>query len=132
MQSETRQRERPQTRFAKAQDVLDLNDEFRELMAEPESGQHGHRQKALIREGPLTAAIYALDAGSRWPDHVVDGVVLIHLLEGHVQVATGEGSLELKPGQMVRLASGVRHDLSAIDASRVLLTIALEGPDSHS
>lgn len=130
-QAETRNRTRPEERFASTQAVLDLREQSRDLADEPDSGQAGHRQKALIREGPLTLALYHFQAGSRLPDHVVDGVVLIHTLEGRVRITTEQGSHELPAGCVLRLSSGVRHDLTALDTSRVLLTIALEGPDSQ-
>lgn len=97
-ESQARPREPPEARFARPEDHFDLRAAARELTGEPESGQHGHRQKALIREGPLTLALYLFEAGSRLPNHVVDGVVLIHVLEGHLQVTTAAGTHDL-PGQ---------------------------------
>ncbi|GEM_PF-514037 len=130
-ESETRTREHPETRFAASEDRFGLEDQFRLLMTEPDTSRKGHRQKALLREGPVTLAIYAFEAGSRLPDHVVDGVVLIHVLEGHLQVTTDTETHDMQAGHVLRLSAGVRHDVAAISPSRMLLTVVLEGPKSH-
>lgn len=130
-ESQVRLREPPEARFARPEDQFDLHAAARELAGEPESGQHGHRQKALIREGPMTLALYLFEAGSRLPNHVVDGVVLIQVLEGHLQVTTAAGTHDLPAGNVLRLSAGVQHDVIAVSSSQMLLTIALEGPGSH-
>lgn len=78
----------------------------------------------------MTLALYLFEAGSRLPDHVVDGVVLIQVLEGRLQVTTEQGTHDLPAGHVLRLSAGVRHDVAAAQPSRMLLTIALDGPDS--
>jgi len=124
-------RPRPAERFAPLEDVVDLNDAAARLRNEPNAGRHGHRQMALFHHGPATVALYCFEAGSKLPDHVVDGPVMIHVLEGRLRVSTNETKHELSAGQLLRLAPGVNHDVEATEASRMLLTVCVEGPNSH-
>src|SRR5450756_1793178 len=58
----------------------------------------------------------------------------IHVLAGHVQVTTREGSHELKAGALLVLSAGVTHDLYAPIQSQVLLPVSpgAQGPESPS
>jgi quercetin dioxygenase-like cupin family protein len=130
MRQEGYQRTAPRLRFAADTDRFDLNQAAEALLCEG-SGQNRHQQIALFKHGPATLALYCFKAGSSLPDHVVDGPVIIHTLEGCLSVRTDEGELTLEAGQLLRLAPGVRHDIAAISDSRMLLNICIEGPDSH-
>lgn len=127
-----RSRPHPAMRFSPPEDRVDLNAEIKALLEEPGSGQHGHRQKALFHHGPATLALYAFEAGSKLPNHVVDGSVIIQVLQGRLVVATENARHELSAGDLLRLAPGVVHDVEAVDQSQMLLTVCVEGPDSHA
>lgn len=128
---ENRVRPRPQERFAPAEHEVDLQAAADWLWQEPHAGQHGHRQMALFRHGPATVALYCFEAGSSLPDHVVDGSVLIHVLKGQLTVHTDSTAHKLSAGHLLRLAPGVKHDVEAEQASEMLLTVCIEGPNSH-
>ncbi len=64
-------------------------------------------------------------------DHVVDGPVMIHALSGRAIIKTDDGEHDLSAGKLLRLAPGVKHDVTAKEPTRLLVTICLEGPGSH-
>lgn len=127
-----RTRVAPQERFAPEEGEFDLEAASQALWNEANSGQHGHRQMALFRHGPATLALYCFEAGASLPDHSVDGPVIIQVLEGEIIVRTEHKEHKLPAGRMLRLAPGVTHNAEASTRSRMLLTICIEGPDSHS
>ena len=129
-QSPGRLRTPPEQRFAPPEELVDLPAAAHQLLAEP-SGQHGHKQMALFRHGQATLALYCFDAAGRLPDHVVDGPVIIHVLAGRLHVNTDHNTHTLAAGQILRLAPGVRHDVTADEPTQMLLTVCLQGPDSH-
>lgn len=129
--SEPRSRPRPADRFAVAEDQVDLNQAAEQLWNEPNAGQHGHRQMALFHHGPATVALYCFEPGAALPDHSVDGPVTIQVLTGQLTVKTEQGRYELAAGHLLRLAPGVRHDVEAQQRSEMLLTVCVEGPNSH-
>ena len=126
----TRLRPHPSKRFAPDEHVFDLKIAADELRAES-SGQRGHKQITLFKHGPSTLAMFMFDPGARLADHVVDGPVIMQTLSGHLSVTTDERSYALPAGTLLRLAPGVRHDVQASEASQMLMTVCVEGPESH-
>ncbi|HEX7009514.1 MAG TPA: AraC family ligand binding domain-containing protein [Phycisphaeraceae bacterium] len=129
--SSHRVRTPPRVRFAPSEDRFNLKTAAETLAREP-SGQRGHKQMALFRHGPATLALYLFETGASLPDHVVDGPVIIHVLQGRLKVATDQTEHDLPAGTLLRLAPNVRHDVSALERSQMLLTICVEGPGSHA
>ena len=126
-----RLREHPEQRFAGADEKFDLNDAIRRLHEEP-SGQHGHKQINLFKHGPASLALYHFDRGAKLDDHVVDGPVIIHVLNGRLIVRMDGQQHELGANELLRLAPGVCHSVEAVEHTEMLLTICVAGPGSHS
>lgn len=127
-ESQDRLRTPPRDRFEPSEDVIDLAEATRRLLSEPQSNRRGHRQIALFHRGCETLALFCFDAGGEMLRHQVDGVVVIHVLDGRLTVATPRARHELGPGQVLRLAASVPHDVTAGEPSRMLLTVFLESP----
>jgi len=106
--------------------LLDLSLEADRLMAK----LPGHRRQteSLAREAGVSVIMMAMEAGDILKEHSADGVVTIHLVRGHADLAADGKTHDLRPGQMVMLQPGVRHDVHAAEQSVVLLTVA-EGND---
>jgi len=121
-----RLREHPQRRFAAPEQFFDLQAAVEHLAAEPGMMAEGHRQIALYRHGPMTVGLFIFERGGRLPDHSAEGVVILHGLSGRFEVRTAQGSHALRPGQILILAPNVKHDIAALESSRMLLTVCLE------
>ena len=121
-----RLRQHPTPRFAAPQHQYDLDEVTAKLGQELEAGQAGHRQETLYKHGSTTVALFLFSHLTRLPPHRAKGVVMIHLLEGHLQV-TAEGQVhDLHAGHLLVLAPGVEHDVVAREVSRMLLTVHLD------
>ena len=81
------------------------------------------RTESLARESGVSLLMMAMEGGDSLNEHSAKGVVTIHLLRGHVTVASGETAVDLRPGQLVLMQPQVSHDLRAEEQSVVLLTI---------
>ena len=131
-ESPDRLREHPEQRFDAEALRYDLNQEAESLQAKAlAGGKAGHRQVTLykgsdINSGPTTIALFDFDAGMTLPPHLARGVVSIHVLAGQIEVAAAGDNHKLTPGQMLVLQPNVRHDVRAIESSRMLLTVCLE------
>lgn len=126
-----RLREHPAKRFAPSERKLDLDQCFEDLLAEPHEGTDGHRQIAIARQGHLTVLLFHFEEGGAIPEHVVEGAVTIHVLNGVLEVATENDVHALEQGQMLILAPGVVHDVQALEETRMLLTVHLQA-EPHS
>ena len=120
-----RLREHPSQRFSPSEDEIDLATATQHLLSEHEANRHGHRQIALFKGDAETLALFHFNAGGRFPDHSVDGTVIIQVLEGRLTVTTDQAAHALESGQLLRLRANVRHDVTAQDESRMLLTVFL-------
>lgn len=127
-----RLREHPQKRFADPERKVDLNDCTRELLDEPHRGTDGHRQIAIARQAEVTLILFHFREGSAIPEHVVDGPVTIHVLDGKLDVATESEVHTLSKDQLLFLAPGIVHDVTAHEESRMLLTVHLARPVEES
>jgi quercetin dioxygenase-like cupin family protein len=121
-----RLRQHPTPRFAPPQHRYDLDEATATLRRELDSGQAGHRQQTLYKQGATTVALFLFAAGSGLRAHRAKGIVMIHLLEGHVQITAEDQVHDLRAGHLLVLASGVEHDVAAQAVSRMLLTVHLD------
>ena len=85
----------------------------------------GHRRQTetLARESGVSVVLMAMEAGDALDEHAAKGAVTIHLLRGHASLAAEGSDRELRPGDLVMLQPGVRHDILAVEQSVVLLTL---------
>lgn len=123
--SDERLRQRPDDRFAASTHKFDLEQVATSLHAEPVSGQRLHRQETIYRHGPVTVALFLFEVGGKLPQHVAGGVVTVHVLHGHLKMSVEGEDHELTDGKMLVMAPGVRHDVLALETTRMLLTVCL-------
>lgn len=130
----TRLREAPASRFEGPQHFLDLLDLSAHLLNEAHAGANGHRQMTLFRHEATTIMLVAFEAGGEMADHRANGLVTIHVLDGALRIeagSQGEGELQthdLQAQQVLVLAPGVIHSVSAHQPSRMLLSVHMEKP----
>jgi quercetin dioxygenase-like cupin family protein len=122
-----RLRPHPEKRFLPPQLQIDLEQVASRLQGEPSSENRKHRQETLYHHGPLTVALFLFDQGASLPQHVAEGVVTVHVLQGRLKMAASGQVHDLPAGSLLVLAPGVQHDVQAIEATRMLLTVCLEG-----
>ncbi len=121
-----RLRQHARDRFAPPQHPYDLDEVTANLRHELEAGQAGHRQETLYKHGATTIALFLFGHLTGLSAHRTQGVVMIHVLDGHIQI-TAEGQVhDLHAGHLLVLAPGVEHDVSARTVSRMLLTVHLD------
>jgi quercetin dioxygenase-like cupin family protein len=125
MSEEKRLREHPEQRFGHAELPVNINEVAAKLLAEP-LGERRHRQETLYRHGPLTVALFLFEAGASMAPHRAEGVVTVHVLQGHLKMTAEARTHDLPAGSLLVLAPGVQHDVQAVEASRMLLTVCLD------
>ena len=130
-QQESGQKERlrthPSERFAGESHAFDLAEVLRDLRAEAHPAEHGHRQITIFQRTPITQVIFAFEPSGELTDHTAHGLVIIHVLEGQLIVQADGHDHELRVGCILVLNPDVRHNVRALEASAMLLTVHLEG-----
>ena len=86
----------------------------------------GHRRQTetLAREAGTSVVMMAMEAGDAIKEHSATSPVSVQLLRGHIALNAGGQALELRPGQLAFMQPNVPHDVSALEQSVVLLTLA--------
>lgn len=84
------------------------------------------RTSALFKSQDLEVMQLVLLAGKSLPPHGVPGEVTIQCIEGSLDVTMAQGATRLEAGQLLFLARGVVHGVSAATDASALVTIALK------
>jgi len=105
---------------------FDLTAELERLKDEA-TWSTGQNARTLIKYDHLRVVLTALQAGATMPDHQTDGRVSVQVLSGHVLVRASGRAFNLRTGGLLALDQGIRHDVTAIEESALLLTIGWPG-----
>ena len=102
--------------------AFDLVDEMRTVRAELDAG-HARSARTLVKEGPLRLTLIGVRAGGGMHEHVAEGPITIHALQGTIVVHANNDVRTLAPGGLLALDGGVRHEVSSDDGGLFLLTL---------
>ncbi|HEU4459231.1 MAG TPA: cupin domain-containing protein [Methylibium sp.] len=80
---------------------------------------------ALFKSEQLEVIRLVLQAGKSFPEHSVAGEITVQCLEGQLDFTAEGKSHLLNAGEMLFLARGVPHEVTAIQDSSALMTIVL-------
>ena len=110
--------------------AFDLQDEMRVVRSELDD--HGARAaRTLVKEGPLRLTLIGIRAGGSMHEHVAEGPITIHALDGTIVVRAGGEERTLAPGGLMALDGGVRHEVRSESGGIFLLTLIF-GEAAHS
>ena len=105
---------------------FDLAAEIHRLQAET-TWNTGQNARTLVKYDDLRVVLIALAAKARLPEHKAEGRISVHVLSGHIQLRASERTFNLRPGGLLAIDQGVRHDVEALEESALLLTVAWPG-----
>ncbi len=80
---------------------------------------------SLLKTQALQLMRLVLPAGEGLPEHSVPGALTVHCLEGEAVVTTPSRRCPLQAGQLVMLAGGEPHAVTAVTDSSLLVTVLL-------
>jgi quercetin dioxygenase-like cupin family protein len=69
------------------------------------------------------AVLVAMEPGQALGDHQVKENAWVVIVDGVVQVAAGDETVELGPGGLLRFEPGERHSVSSADGARILMVL---------
>ena len=102
---------------------FDLQTELQQLRQQQSYQSGDPSGRTLVKEPDLRIVLMALRADGRLQEHSASGPLSIQAIQGPLRVHLPDGSVELTPGQLLALESGIRHDVEAIEDCAFLLTI---------
>lgn len=102
---------------------FDLHSEADHLRGLDVYEKGGPTGRTLVKEPDLRIVLMALKAGARLEEHRASGPLSIQPLEGVVRLQIPDGSVELRPGQLLMLEPGIPHAVEGVEDAVFLLTI---------
>lgn len=78
----------------------------------------------LLKTGPFRITVVALDTGGQLQDQAGDGPFTVQCLLGRVVLSIGGREHRLTTGDVLVAEAAIRHDISAEEASVLLVTVA--------
>ena len=82
----------------------------------------------LSKTGPFRISVLALDQGGQLEDHSLEGPFTVQCLLGRVALSIGGREHRLTTGDVLVAEAAMPHDISAEEASVLLVTVAAAGP----
>ena len=79
----------------------------------------------LSKTGPFRASVLAFDEGGRLEDNALDGPFTVQCLLGRVLLTIGGRENRLTTGDLLVAEAGIAHDISADEASVLLVTVSV-------
>jgi quercetin dioxygenase-like cupin family protein len=109
------------THHAKPGEIVDLTTWAEDLPVE--------KSKAIAKIAHLELARLVIGGGTEMHSSgycQVPGPIVVHCIDGEIELLMPEGALAIRAGQLVYLLGGTKHSIRGVCDSTVLLTIVLE------
>ncbi len=95
-------------------------DDLIEATPIPESGLGHH---TVLTHPDLRVVVLAFSEGHLLKEHAAPFPVLMQALSGELLVRAGGLETRLVPGKLLRMDAMLRHEVQAVSASRLMLTL---------
>lgn len=88
------------------------------------NNQAGRNSRTLMKAPDLRVLLVTARKGTVIDEHRADGSVTILTVTGAIRLKLEDTTVELKPGELLALDRGQRHDVEALSDCAFLVTIA--------
>jgi quercetin dioxygenase-like cupin family protein len=79
--------------------------------------------RTVLKSEGARIVLFAFDTGQELSEHTAAVPILLQVLDGRLRVGSSGDQVELIPGGLVHIGSRVRHDVLALEPSRMVLTM---------
>lgn len=84
------------------------------------------KSSAIVRTPSFEAIRLIVPAGAELSTHQVPGRIMLHCLEGHVELGLSGRAVDLSAGDWLYLEEGEPHSVRGIEDASLLLTILFD------
>lgn len=105
---------------------IDLNKYIEQLKAEESWLNNKRNAITVFKSDHMRIVLIGLHNNATLPEHTAEGIISVHVLEGHIVFKTADDEKKLLQGQMVTLHERIPHSVTAMEDSIFLLTMALK------
>lgn len=83
------------------------------------------KTKVIIKTHEMELARLVIPKGKEFPSHQVPGPIVVHCVQGKIELTAMGRMQELHCGQLLYLMPGEPHSLKAVEDAVILLTVFL-------
>jgi quercetin dioxygenase-like cupin family protein len=109
--------------------AFDLAEQIAALRAEEPYARSGRAGRTLAKSGRFRLVLTAMDKGNEISTHQADSPMTLQVVEGALHFRTNGQEYTLNAGQVLFFGPGEAHDIRAVEASALLLTLSAIGDD---
>jgi quercetin dioxygenase-like cupin family protein len=91
-------------------------------------GARDRAARTLVKDDQLSVVLVGVRAGGEIREHVAEGSITIHVLEGCIDLDVDGANRSLGAGMLMFLAGGIPHSVFSSEGGIFLLTIANGSP----
>lgn len=104
--------------------AFDLSGEAARLHGEIPTGS-GRASKVLVKYPDFRIVLIVMKANSRMEEHSTPARISVETLSGHLRMNVQEKVFDLPTGHFLALDRNIPHDVEALEASSLLLTLVM-------
>lgn len=108
---------------------FDLARQIEELRREESYGRSGRAGRTLAKSGRFRLTLTAMAAGNEIGTHQADSPMTLQVIQGRLTFRSGDGTHELRAGEVLFFGPGDAHDIRAGEDSALLITLSAVGDD---
>lgn len=102
---------------------IDLGLFSKQIMHEETWKSSGHNAITVFKTDGLRIVLIAMHKEAELKNHLVAGIISVHVLEGKILFTTEHQSVEVHKGQIIALHENISHAMLAKEETIILLTI---------
>lgn len=104
--------------------AFDLRPEIQALRQESAWSRNGHNARTLAKYADLRIVLAVAKPGVRMKAHEPNERISVNVLRGHVRLAAGDRTIEIREGQLAAVDKSMTHEIEAIEESAFLLHVS--------
>lgn len=116
-------RGRPAERISAPVVTVNLETELKALRGSDSYRRNDHASATIINRPGLGAVLIALPKGGHLAEHRTRRPITLRVLEGRVQVSLADRTIQMSRGDLTALAPNLKHEVTGVDDSAILLTM---------
>lgn len=105
---------------------IDLNKFIGQIKSEESWMDNTRNAITLFKTDDMRIVLVGLHMGADMQEHTADGIISVHVLEGHIVFSANGQHTKAVSGNIIALHENIPHNVTAVEDSIFLLTMAMK------
>lgn len=105
---------------------IDLNKFIQQIKSEESWLNNTRNAITVFKSSHMRIVLVGLHMGADMQEHTADGIISVHVLEGHIVFSAKGENTKVVAGNIITLHENIPHSVTAVEDSIFLLTMAMK------